>query len=74
MCLWLTARIMRVATAVAFAAEAGLQRYRATPLTVAITKPSVEAALKIWYVHFRKQLSGGTLGSLFLAMIMGLVS
>ena len=45
-----TVRIMRVLTAIGFAAEAGVQSYVATPLTKAITKPSLEAAVKIWYV------------------------
>ena len=41
---------MRVLTAVGFATEADVQSYVATPLTQAITKPSLEAAVKIWYV------------------------
>ncbi|CAD6579776.1 MAG: hypothetical protein ASARMPRED_009245 [Alectoria sarmentosa] len=40
-------RIMRVLTAVGFATEADVQSYVATPLTQAITKPSLEAAVKI---------------------------
>ena len=41
-------RIMRVITAIGFAAEAGPQSYLATPLTKAITKPALEAAAKTW--------------------------
>ena len=41
-------RIMRVITAIEFAAEAGSQSYVATPLTKAIIKPALEAAVKIW--------------------------
>ena len=41
-------RIMRVITAIGFAAEAGPQTYIATPLTKAITKPALEAATKTW--------------------------
>ena len=41
-------RIMRVITAIEFAAEAGPQSYVATPLTKAMTKPALEAAAKIW--------------------------
>lgn len=41
-------RIMRVITAIEFAAEAGSQSYLATPLTKAITKPALEAAAKTW--------------------------
>ena len=47
----LIVRIMRVLTAVGFATEADVQSYVATPLTQAITKPSLEAAVKIWYVQ-----------------------
>ena len=41
-------RIMRVITAIGFAAEAGPQSYLATPLTKAMIKPALEAAAKIW--------------------------
>ena len=41
---------MRVLTAIGFAAEDGVQSYVATPLTKAITKPSLEAAVGIWCV------------------------
>ena len=41
-------RIMRIITAIGFAAEAGPQSYLATPLMKAITKPALEAAAKIW--------------------------
>ncbi len=41
-------RIMRVITAIEFAAEAGPQSYVATPLTKAMIKPALEAAAKIW--------------------------
>ena len=41
-------RIMRVISAIEFAAEIGPQIYVATPLTKAIVKPAVEAAAKIW--------------------------
>ena len=44
-------RIMRVITAIGFAAEAGPQSYLATPLTKSITKPALEAAAKIWLRH-----------------------
>ena len=41
-------RIMRVITAIGFAAEAGPQSYVATSLTKAIAKPALEAAAKTW--------------------------
>ena len=41
-------RIMRVITAMRFAAEAGERSYIATPLTMAATIPPLHAALKIW--------------------------
>lgn len=41
-------RIMRVITAIEFAAEAGPQSYLATPLTRAMMRPALEAAAKIW--------------------------
>ncbi|TVY78546.1 O-methyltransferase lepI [Lachnellula suecica] len=44
----LVVRLMRVLCSIGFAAEAGEQSYVATDLTRAITKPSLEAALKVW--------------------------
>ena len=41
-------RIMRVITAIGFAAEAGPQSYLATPPTKAIIKPALETAAKTW--------------------------
>ena len=41
-------RIMRVITAIGFAAEAGERSYVATPLTMAATIPPLHASLKIW--------------------------
>ena len=39
---------MRVLTAVGFAAEAGKGEYIATPLTKAMTLPSLEASVITW--------------------------
>lgn len=47
---------MRVLTAIGFAAEAGVQSYVATRLTKAMTKPYLEAAVKIWYVKLLMNL------------------
>ena len=44
----LTVRIMRVISAIGFAAEVNEQSYVSTPLTKAITIPSLEAAVKVW--------------------------
>lgn len=44
----LAVRIMRVISAIGFAAEAHEQSYVSTPLTKAITIPSLEAAVKVW--------------------------
>lgn len=47
---------MRVLTAIRFAAEASVQSYVATRLTKAMTKPHLEAAVKIWYVKLLMSL------------------
>ncbi|MCJ1321078.1 hypothetical protein MMC15_006420 [Xylographa vitiligo] len=48
--LLLVIRVMRVISTTGFAKEVGMQSYIATPLTVAITTPALEGAMKIWQV------------------------
>ena len=47
---------MRVVTAIKFAMETGIQSYKATALTMAMTKPPVEAAVKIWSVPSQSEI------------------
>ncbi|MCJ1392558.1 hypothetical protein MMC18_005426 [Xylographa bjoerkii] len=47
--LLLVVRMMRVISAIGFAKEVGVQSYVATPLSVAISTPALEAAMKICY-------------------------
>ena len=39
-------RIMRILNAAGYVAEAGVEHYTPTPITVAVTSPQVEASIK----------------------------